>query len=128
MGLKVLEVSSQHAVVHVPLAANLNHVQTVFGGSLYSAAALSCYALFQVIARDAGGLNDNLVIQEGHIHYLLPVASDFTARARLSAGESTAFFIEALRKHGKARLKLEATVTSSGKDCANFSGVYVFKK
>lgn len=127
MGLRVTEVSSKHAVVAVPLAPNINHVQTVFGGSLYAAAALSCYALFQALSREAGGLSDELVIQEGGIRYLAPVDADFTVRAEMAEEKGGEKFIEALQRYGKARMKLKATVICKGRTCAEFSGVYVFK-
>lgn len=127
MGLQVTEVSSKHAVVAVPLAPNVNHVQTAFGGSLYAAAALSCYALFQALAREAGGLSDELVIQEGGIRYLFPVTGDFTVRAEMAEEDGVGKFIEALRRSGKARMKLKASVICQGRTCAEFSGTYVFK-
>lgn len=127
MGLRVTEVSSSHAVVSVPLAPNINHVHTVFGGSLYAAAALSCYALFQALSREAGGLSDELVIQEGGIKYLSPVDGDFTVRAELADPEDGRKFIETLRRHGKARLKLVASVHCRDKVRATFEGLYVFK-
>ena len=41
MGLRVLSVDASTSRVSVPLAPNINHVMTAFGGSLYAAAALS---------------------------------------------------------------------------------------
>lgn len=132
MGLKVIEVSSRSAVVGVPLSPNINHVQTAFGGSLYAAAALACYALFQALSQEAGGLSDELVIQEGAIRYLKPVTSDFEAHAEALRGEhqtSDAIqgFLASLQRHGKARIRLKATVLCQGETCAVFEGTYVYK-
>lgn len=128
MGVKVLEVSSQHARLQLPLNPNINHVHTVFGGSLYAAAALSCYAVFQAISHEAGGLSDNLVIQEGQIRYLSPVSRDFIVEARLKNPDDGTRFIEAVHRHGKARLELEANIHQDGKLCVQFTGIYVFRK
>lgn len=127
MGLQVLSLSCDQAVVSVPLAPNINHVSTAFGGSLYAAAALACYALFQAISREAGGLSDNLVIQEGKIRYLAPVLGDFEIHATPEGPEDVRSFIAALKRHGRARMKLKSQVLCQGKPCAEFEGVYVFR-
>lgn len=129
LGLRVVEVSDQHAKLEAPLAPNLNHVQTAFGGSLYAAAALSCYALFQALAASAGGFSDELVIQEGRIRYLAPVARDFEVEARLQSPDQARQFIEALRRHGKARLELTAEIRERGATAAaaSFTGIYVYR-
>lgn len=126
LGIQVLEASSQRAVISAPLRPNINHVKTVFGGSLYSAAALACYALFQAITRENAGANNNLVIQEGRIRYIAPVDDDFTVEAELVNHGDSQTFIEALHRQGKARLALKATVFCRNKACAEFEGTYVF--
>lgn len=127
MGIQVLEVTSRRALIEVPLAPNINHVQTAFGGSLYAAAALSCYALFQVLSREAGGLSDDLVIQEGRIRYTAPTSGNFKVEATLVNDDDGQTFIEALRRHQRARLNLHASVTCNGIQTAVFEGTYVFK-
>lgn len=126
LGIKVIEVSSRHARVDVPLSPNINHVQTAFGGSIYAVAALSCYALFQVLAKEAGGLSDELVIQEGKIRYLAPINGDFTVESRMADQEDGHKFIETLKRHGKARLLLKAEVICNGTVGAVFEGIYVY--
>lgn len=127
LGIQVLEVSGRHARVTAPLKPNLNHVGTVFGGSLYSVAALSCYALFQALSKEAGGLSDELVIQEGKINYKAPITADFEVRAQLVSPGDDQRFIEGLRRHGKARLSLRAEILCGDKVGAIFEGIYVFK-
>lgn len=126
MGIQILEASSQSALLSAPLQPNINHIGTVFGGSLYSVCALACYVLFQEIAREAGGLSDDLVIQEGRIQYLAPVKGDFQVRATLEEDQSVERFMSALRRSGKARLGLRASVLFEGRECAVFEGTYVF--
>lgn len=127
MGVEVREASSSHAVLFVPLGPNINHVHTAFGGSLYSAAALSCYALFQMISREAGGLSDEIVIQNGSIKYIAPITGDFLAKSRLVDPGDTERFIKSLQQHGKARLQLEADIYCGDLLGATFQGLYVFK-
>lgn len=129
LGLQVVEISDQHALLTAPLAPNLNHVHTAFGGSLYAAAALSCYALFQAIAASVGGFSDELVIQEGRIQYIAPVTKDFQIEARLQSPDQARQFVEALRRHGKARLELSAEIREQGGNvvAARFTGMYVYR-
>lgn len=130
MGLRVTEISVDRAQVTVPLAPNINHVQTAFGGSLYSTGALACYALFQAIADQAGGLSDELVISQGQIKYLAPVTRDFVAVAVLSDPTAATGFIESLRRHGKARLQIKAEIfnqAAMSSPAAIFEGTYVYR-
>lgn len=41
MGLEVLEWREQQLSLHLPLAPNVNHKSTMFGGSLYCGAVLA---------------------------------------------------------------------------------------
>ncbi|MCB0363461.1 MAG: YiiD C-terminal domain-containing protein [Bdellovibrionales bacterium] len=128
IGVQVLEVSARKACLFAPLLPNINHVNTLFGGSLYSVAALSCYALFLALSREAGGLSDKLVIQDGNIKYLFPVDSDFISEAQLENEGELDRFLSGLKKHGKARIRLAATLQCQTKICAKFEGSYVFKE
>lgn len=126
MGFRVTEASVERVVAQVPLAPNRNHLQTVFGGSLYSVAALTCYALFRMItAQDS--LADDLVIQTGEISYQAPVTGDFDVLAAAPAAEEIDRFRRQLRRSGKARLALQAAIRRDGQTVAVFSGTYVMK-
>lgn len=129
LGLRIVEVSADHARLVAPLAPNINHVQTAFGGSLYATAALSCYALFQALSHAAGGFSDELVIQQGHIDYLVPVKGDFEVVARSRTPDLVQRFTESLRRHGKARLELEAEIREQDRSelAARFNGIYVYR-
>lgn len=126
LGLKIIALEESEAQVFVPLDPNINHVGSVFGGSIYSASALACYALFQSIAQKAGGLSDEIVIQEGQIKYLSPILGDFQIFATPDDPGAIDQFIQALRRHGRARLNLTAQSRFGGKVCAQFSGIYVY--
>lgn len=126
MGLKITAIKETEAQVFVPLDPNINHVGTAFGGSIYSASALACYALFQAIAQKAGDLSDEIVIQEGQIKYLSPILGDFQISATPDDPQAIDQFIQTLHRHGKARLNLTAQTWFGGKICAQFSGIYVY--
>lgn len=126
MEIRVLEATSRKATLAVPLAPNLNHVQTAFGGSLYSAAALACYALFLAMRNELGEQNDHLVIQEGKMAYQAPVTSDFLVEATVARAEDRDRFQRGVRRRNRARIELQAQIFCQNKTCAQFSGVYVY--
>jgi thioesterase domain-containing protein len=125
MGLQLLEWSAEAAVLEIPFEPNRNHVDSIFGGSLYAAGALACYALFRAITLENGLGNDQLVIQRGEIVYLAPVRADFKATSRRPAGDAIERFVETYRRHGKARLTLTADLGADGIAGAKFTGDYV---
>lgn len=127
MGLAIKELSPQKALLTLPLEPNRNHVGTVFGGSLYSAGALACYALFRAISAESGIESDNLVIQNGGIEYLAPVKGDFEILCRRPDETKVQTFLEGLKRRKKGRLPLEAEILFDGKVCARFKGDYVFQ-
>src|SRR4051812_36859489 len=79
MGVRVVTAGPNGVTLSAPLAANINHRATAFGGSLSAVAILSAWAWLHVAMRDAG-LPSRLVIQRNSVEYLAPIAGDFEAR------------------------------------------------
>lgn len=127
MGLEIAELVPERALLKGPLAPNRNHIDTVFGGSLYSAGALACYVLFRAISAESGIESDNLVIQNGGIEYLAPVQGDFEILCRRPEESKVRAFLEGLRRRKKGRLRLESEILFEGRVCARFTGDYVFQ-
>lgn len=125
LGLQVQAISAKEARLRCPLAPNLNHVGSAFGGSLYSVGALACYALFRVLAHEVQGDGDDLVIQKGEIEYLRPVRADFEAVAKAPDESTLHQFQEILRRKGRGRLLLQAEILCEGQVAAVFRGTYV---
>ena len=78
MKAEVVSCDECAAVLHAPLAPNINHRNTVFGGSAASLALLSGWTLLHA-RLVAGGQHPRLVIQENSMHYWRPLESAFTA-------------------------------------------------
>lgn len=127
MGVEITEFNQTQVRLRVPYLPNKNHVNTVFGGALYSACALACYALFRAMAESSGFTEDFLVIQEGQINYLKPVDNDFEVLATPQPHLNLEQFILSVKRSGKGRLPLEAVVLLNGVTCARFTGVYVMR-
>lgn len=127
MGISIQEFSPTAVKLHVLHAPNKNHINTVFGGSLYSACALACYALFRAMSEESGFTEDFLVIQDGEIKYIKPVGGDFEVLAAPQAHLDMEQFLESVKRQKKGRLPLEAEVLWNGQVCAKFQGQYVMR-
>src|ERR1700754_5153414 len=83
MQVSVLAVDAAGVTLHAPLAPNINHRETVFGGSASAVAILAAWSLLHTRML-ADGVSARLVIQSNAMDYLLPIAGDFTARSALA--------------------------------------------
>ncbi|WP_342623922.1 YiiD C-terminal domain-containing protein [Pseudomonas alkylphenolica] len=130
MGLQVLDWQHQQLRLQLPLAANVNHKSTMFGGSLYCAAVLVGWGWLHLRLREAGIDDGHIVIQEGQISYPLPVTG--AAIAVCAAPEEKVWerFIATYQRRGRARLNLHTRVSNAGSDEAAvlFSGQYVLHR
>jgi thioesterase domain-containing protein len=123
MGIRVSYYDGTSLTLDAPLAPNTNHKSTAFGGSLYSIAVLSGWGLLHLKLADAR-LHKHIVIQESTIRYLHPVVHDLHAECRLDA-EAFSRFLLMLKKHGRARISLDAIVTDENLTAVEFTGRYV---
>ena len=124
MGVTVREVAAQRVVLAAPLDRNINHRQTVFGGSASAVAILAAWALVQVRLRQQK-LAGRLVIQRNSMDYDLPISGDFTAEATLVQAGSWPLFTRLLQRRGKARIAVAATLLFEGRVAGRFSGEFV---
>ena len=123
MGITVASYDGKLLQLRAPLAPNINHKCTAFGGSLY-ALAVSCGWGMVHIKLEESGLHRHIVIQEADIKYLLPVDAEMRAECRMDDA-SWQKFMHTLNKHGKARIKLDVAIVHHGKTAVEFSGRYV---
>ena len=82
MAVQVVSIADDAVVLGAPLAPNINHRDTVFGGSASAVAILSAWCLLH-LRLTAAGQASRVVIQRNSMDYLAPIAGDFTARARI---------------------------------------------
>lgn len=123
MGIRVAAYDGIKLQLTAPLAPNINHKCTAFGGSLYSLAVLCGWGMVHLKLAEAK-LHKHIVIQDADIRYLLPVAQEMQAECSL---DEAAFkrFMRALEKHGRARLSLDVVITHDHRPAVEFSGRYV---
>jgi len=124
MGVSVLSVAADAVVLQAPLAPNINHRQTVFGGSASALAILAGWALVHVRLRSAG-MAERLVIQRNTMEYQHPIRGQFTARAVLAQPDRWKPFLAMLARKGKARVSVLAVLEEMDRVAASFSGEFV---
>jgi thioesterase domain-containing protein len=125
MGVSVEEISLQKIILKAPLINNINHKSTVFGGSLHAVATLSCWSLVHINLKDLGLDSKQIVIAHSEIFYLQPVVDDFKVECSLPKVEVWDRFQKCLRKQGKARIELEASLLQNNQKCVAYKGTFV---
>ena len=127
MGVKVLSWQDHQLRLHLPLAPNINHKSTLFGGSLYCGAVLAGWGWLHLRLAEVGITDGHIVIQDGQISYPLPVRDD--AIAICDAPDATAWdrFITTYQRRGRARLTLPTRICAQGSDleAVRFVGQFV---
>lgn len=124
MGVRVLACDASGVTLSAPLAPNINHRATVFGGSASAVGILAAWTWLHFALREAGH-PARLVIQKNTVDYLAPITGEFTARCEAAPAEVFGKFVRTFARHGKARLEVAAVLWCEGKKVATFSGDYV---
>ncbi len=125
IGVKVEISSSEKVVLAAPFLNNINHKQTVFGGSLHAVTTLACWSLLHINLAALFQESIQIVIASSEVKYLAPVTSDFKAECLHPHLDLWERFLTTLRRKGKARLQLNAKIFEEGQLCVDYSGVFV---
>lgn len=124
MEVRVEAVSETQLSLSAPLAPNINHRETVFGGSASTLAILAAWSLLHTRLRREG-IRSRLVIQRNAMTYERPMAGRFSATAVWGEDQNWDRTIRMLRRRGKARCTVSATVACSGEVAGRFEGDFV---
>ena len=125
MGICVIETGPRQLVLEAPLAPNVNHLGSVFGGALHALPTLACYAALWTLLRE-GGVDGHVVVKKSYANYLQPVKGTFRATCLRPPPGIAAEFLDDLRRHKKARMDLESVVPGTGgKPAVEFHGSFV---
>ena len=124
MAVSVASVEPNEVVLRAPLAPNINHRETVFGGSASALAILAAWSLLHVRLRSEG-LASRLVIQRNTMEYEHPILGDFTARASLERPEHWHQFTRMLARKGKARITVCSVLEHAGQVVGRLTGEFV---
>lgn len=124
MGVKIQEMTDAHLRLGVPLALNLNHKRTAFGGSLESLATITCWATIYVDLKRRGH-SPELVIRRCSMRFLHAVECDFSAVTAFPSDETREAFLKGLTRRGIGRIAATSVIEAEGKVCAEFEGEFV---
>lgn len=124
MATSVVTINEHTVVLHAPLAPNINHRATVFGGSASTLAILAAWSLLHTRLHNAG-MTSRVVIQRNTMEYTRPIAGEFTAHATLAQPDQWQHFMRMLTRKGKARISVVAELQHAGHVAGNFSGEFV---
>lgn len=103
MAVQVVSADPASVLLRAPLAPNINHRDTVFGGSASALSILAAWCLLHQRLR-AERLESRLVIQRNTMEYEQPVAGAFQARSALLEPLQWPRFTQMLARKGKARI------------------------
>lgn len=124
MGVRVAHAASDCLRLTAPLAPNINHSETVFGGSAVSVATLAAWALMHV--RLTGeGVRARVVIQRSRMEYQRPIPGDFEALCRFDDAAGWQRFLTTLGRRGRARITLTAELIYRDERMSAFEGEFV---
>lgn len=122
MQVKVVSVDAAGLMLTAPLAPNINHEKSAFGGSLASLMTLACWGWLWLQLEQETGLH--IVVKEARLNYLKPVTTDLDARCTPPAPEELRKFQDMLARRSKARIELKAEVLQNGAVAASYSGSF----
>ncbi len=98
----------------VPLAVNRNHMDSGFGGSLYTAALLVCWSWLHLQLRALGVQEEiHIVIQKADVQYVKPLLQDGIAICQGVEPEAWARFLKSWQRYRKGRITLSSRIQSS---------------
>ena len=125
MAVEVLAASGATGVeLAAPLAPNINHRDTVFGGSASAVAILAAWSVLFLGLRVAGRAG-RIVIRRNTMSYQRPIGGDFTASASPPDATAWSRAVAALDRGRPARIHASATLRCAGKTVGVLEGEFV---
>jgi thioesterase domain-containing protein len=127
MGVRVKVATPDRVELSAPLALNINHHDTVFGGSASALATLSAWTLVHVGLRHAN-VKATTVIQRNVMSYEEPIHGDFSAVCTLADDTAWQRFLRTVERRGRGRITMNAHLMFEGRRVASFEGDFVALK
>ncbi|RUO63705.1 bifunctional GNAT family N-acetyltransferase/hotdog fold thioesterase [Pseudidiomarina insulisalsae] len=121
MGIRISQYTGREFETHAQLARNINVHGTMFAGSIYSLATLTCWGLLHLQLRERQ-LQGSVVLADGNIHYHKPITREPRAVARLIDMNGD---LSGLQSGQNARVNLKSQVFDGEKPVAEFTGQFV---
>lgn len=124
MGVEVITASVEGVKLFAPLAPNLNHRETIFGGSASALAILSAWTLLYLKTANEGQ-KVRVVIQRNSMSYERPILGGFTASSAIHGAASWVRFADTLNRRKRARISVNARLHCEEERVGEFEGDFV---
>jgi len=124
MGVEGLEATVNGVKLSAPLFPNINHRETVFGGSASAVAILSAWSLLYLRLKNEN-INSRIVIQRSTMTYECPIADMFTASSVVRDPAAWFKFVNMLRRKNRARVKVISILHCRDRKVGNLEGDFV---
>ena len=124
LGAKVIRAEIAATEIAAPLANNINHLGTAFGGSLNAILVLAGYTwVFQALEKK--GKDSHVILKSSHVEYFFPVREEIHAICLSPDQKALDAFLRTFEKKGKGRIILDATIDTSEGEACRFTGEFV---
>jgi len=124
MGIAITVLDADGLRARLPLAPNLNHAETAFGGSIATAGIVACWALAYALTREAG-LSAKVIVQHSTVEFLRPIVADSEIVCPRPHPDAWSSLTAAFARRGTGRIDLRAQVLCAGQIAAEYMGIYV---
>lgn len=124
MAIEVRAATPQDVTLYAPLAPNINHRDTVFGGSASAVAILAAWSVLYV-RMQAEGLAGRIVIRRNTMSYERPISAGFTASATAPGDDAWATLATTIGRHRPGRIRVSSLLESEGREVGALEGEFV---
>lgn len=125
MGIRIVEMRDRYVKVLLPLEPNINHIGTIYAGSLF---AVGEYIGGPIFVASFDYTKFYPIVKAINIQFCRPATTDVTVEVTLSEAEINAIQGEAEAK-GKADWKMDLEVKDqAGKVCCLLQGVWQLRR
>jgi len=124
MAVAVRSATPEGVELFAPLAPNINHRDTVFGGSASAVAILAAWSALYVRMRSEQRAG-RIVIRRNKMSYERPITGDFTATSAPPDAAAWAKAIATLGKGRPARVHVTTTLECAGQRVGVLEGEFV---
>ncbi|MEC9343832.1 MAG: YiiD C-terminal domain-containing protein [Pseudomonadota bacterium] len=123
MGVAAVSAGQDSVLLKAPLEPNINHHDTMFGGSASTICILAAFSLVHVRLH-AEGLSGDIIIRRNTMKYEVPVRDEAFARASLANEAEWDSIVSGFKANGIARVAVNADLECGGRRAGRFSGVF----
>lgn len=124
MTVEVVEAGFARLILRVPLAPNLNHHGTAFGGSLSTAGTVAAWTWLYASLQSLGFVDAKIVVMHSESEFYAPVREDFSVEVHAPDETTWETFLAKLRQKQRGSVPLSALVCEGGREAFLLRGVF----